>query len=162
MDIDYGAAYSYFKKGWDAGNKNCQAHIGWMTTIGQGVPSTNVIEGMKLLKSAEEESAEAQNYLGFCALEGISMFPISFIRNNVRPKIEPVISLRLFFQGRAKRARRGFIKFGLYVSTRKGHFPIHLGGRQIFHTSGRARESFGSSAFGNDVPRRRWSEEKCT
>lgn len=71
--MDEGAAYAHFKKGWDMGNKDCQAHIGWMTTIGQGVPAANIIEGMKLLKEAEEEgSAEAFNYLGFCALEGIS------------------------------------------------------------------------------------------
>lgn len=54
------------------GNKNCQAHIGWMTAIGQGVPSANVIEGMKLLKEVENESPEALSYLGFCAMEGIS------------------------------------------------------------------------------------------
>lgn len=71
-DVDYGAAYAHFKKGWDMGNKNCQAHVSWMTTIGQGVPSANVIEGMKLLKEVEEESAEAMAYLGFCAMEGIS------------------------------------------------------------------------------------------
>jgi len=42
-----------------------------MTITGQGVPTANIIEGMKLLKEVENSSPEALLYLGFCALEGV-------------------------------------------------------------------------------------------
>eukprot|EP01127_Copromyxa_protea_P011650 TRINITY_DN2948_c0_g1_i2.p1 TRINITY_DN2948_c0_g1~~TRINITY_DN2948_c0_g1_i2.p1 ORF type:complete len:328 (+),score=60.59 TRINITY_DN2948_c0_g1_i2:148-984(+) len=69
-DVDLGAAYFHFQTGAEMGNKNCKAHIGWMTVAGLGVPFANVVEGMKLLHSVED-SPEALNYLGFCAMEGI-------------------------------------------------------------------------------------------
>eukprot|EP01126_Amoeba_proteus_P030689 TRINITY_DN3027_c0_g2_i4.p1 TRINITY_DN3027_c0_g2~~TRINITY_DN3027_c0_g2_i4.p1 ORF type:complete len:210 (+),score=42.33 TRINITY_DN3027_c0_g2_i4:234-863(+) len=71
IEQDFGAAYFHFKQGHDLGNPHCTAHLGWMTIQGQGVPSSDLNAGMKLLKTVEDKSDEAQIYLGFCALEGI-------------------------------------------------------------------------------------------
>jgi len=73
---DLAMAIQHFQAAIGLGNKEAQAHFGFMHVEGNGV-TQNVELGLQLLKEVADVSAEANNYLGYMYTEGIGI-PVDY------------------------------------------------------------------------------------